>query len=79
MQTEHEVQALVDVLLVDFSKQITGEVRRLLTCEAIDLGLFENDFSIPKVVLSQALHNIADSYRPLSPLLKGIAKNLRHF
>lgn len=60
-------------------KDIIDESWRLLNSGAIDLAKYENDYSLPKAVMTVACEKAAWNWHPLSPELKAEAVNLRRF
>lgn len=55
------------------------ECQRLLKSGAVDLEAYQNDFMLPKIILSVALKNAAYHFTPLSPEWQKEMKNLMHF
>lgn len=57
------------------------ECERLLSCGAVDLDEYGNDYRLPKIILMIALENCSYQYSPLSHdknLIREL-KNLRNF
>lgn len=55
------------------------ECDRLWRSGGVDTTRFENDYRLPKVILTVALETLAYKYMPMSELDKKDIKNLRHF
>lgn len=60
-------------------EDVHKEVARLIDSGAIDLESYENDYVAPKLVLAQALKNVAESYAPLFNQHKKELANLSKF
>lgn len=58
---------------------LPNEIERLINSGGIELADYANDFVAPKLLLSLALHSLAEQYESHDPYVKKIAKNLRHF
>lgn len=60
-------------------KDLIDECWRLLNSGAIDLTKYEDDYSLPKVVMTVACEKAAWNWKPLLADLKAEANNLRKF
>jgi len=77
--TKKEFNISLEVLLARDKDYLLKECNRLFECGGIDPEEFENDYILPKIILTVALKNLSWQYRPLSPLGKAQAKNLENF
>lgn len=69
----------VDSMMPDLIEGIKKECDKLYDCGGVDTGAYEDDFFLPKIVLTVAIENQVYQYMPLSPEGKKVVKNLRHF
>lgn len=60
-------------------KDLIDECWRLLNSGAIDLTKYEDDYRLPKTVMSVACEKVAWNWSPQSAELKREASNLRKF
>ena len=79
MQSKSQFQTKVDSMLPELMEAIRREATRLFESGAVDKESHEDDFFLPKVVLTVAIENQVHQYMPLSPDGKAEVKNLRHF
>lgn len=63
----------------DLHKGIDKEIERLLNSGGIDHKKFENNFRLPKILLSVALQNQVHQYSPLTKEDQKEQKNLSYF
>jgi chlorite dismutase len=70
-------QALLDDS--DFMGFFHKRAKDLLNSGAIDLEKYENDFRLPKIILSVVLKEASYQYEPLNHMDKKTARNLEHF
>jgi len=67
----------------EMSKDITTSIAtislRLFHSGGIDPTEYDNDYRLPKIILSQVLHYLAFQYSPVAPRDKRSAKNLEYF
>jgi hypothetical protein len=69
----------VSEMIPDLIEGIRKECDRLFECGGIDTSSYDNDYRLPKTILSVAIENQIRQYMPLSDDGKKVAKNLRHF
>jgi hypothetical protein len=55
------------------------EADRLWSSRALDPEVYEDDYRLPKIILTVALENMADQWMPLQDQDRKTVKNLRHF
>ncbi len=60
-------------------KDIIDDCWRLLNSGAIDLTKYENNYALPKTIMTIACEKAAWNWHPLSADLKAEAANLRKF
>ena len=63
----------------DIGNYIEKECLRLFECGAINTADYEDNFVLPKIILSVALLNCADQYKPLHEKYLKEQKNLKNF
>ena len=62
------------------TKRLTEEeCIRLFESGAINTGDYEDNYLLPKIILTVALENIAWQFKPLNPQDNREVANLRHF
>ena len=69
----------VDAMMPDLIDGIRKECDKLYDSGGVDTGAYENDYLLPKIILTVAIENQVHQYMPLSPEGKKEVKNLRHF
>lgn len=69
----------VDAMMPDLIEGIRKECNRLYDSGAVDTGSYENNYALPKIILSVAIENQIRQYLPLDSKWKKEARNLRHF
>ena len=81
MQTKEQCQEKIAEMTHAVLEYLTDETNRLLRSGAIDFENREDNYRLPKVVLTMALENCAAQYRPRSWQTdeKKLLANLRHF
>jgi hypothetical protein len=63
----------------EINQYIDKETLRLFDSGAIDTTIYEDDYTLPKIVISTALKNLSFQYFPLTSAGKKEALNLEHF
>lgn len=63
----------------DISKYIDEETLRLFDSGAINKNSYEDDYQLPKIVLTVALKSLSFQYLPLTPEGKREVLNLERF
>lgn len=75
-----ECENKINEMLPEANQRIMGECERLFKSGAIDTSSYPDDeYSLPKILLSVALLNVANDLRPLSKPFRDDWKNLLHF
>ena len=74
-----DFMAKIKEMLPDLNEAILKEAGKLYSCGGVDTGSFDNDYVLPKIVLTVALENQAFQYMPFHPDYKKEVKNLRKF
>ena len=69
----------IDSMMPDLIQDITKESMRLFNSGAIDTNQYENDYLLPRIILTVAIENQIKQYFPLCIEGKKEVKNLRHF
>jgi hypothetical protein len=69
----------VDAMMPDLIEGIRKECERLFNSSGIDTTKYEDDYRLPKIILTVALENQIRQYSPLSPSDKKEVKNLQYF
>jgi hypothetical protein len=78
MQKE-QFDAKIEELLARTVKSVRADCSRLFASGAIDTSAYEDDYLLPKIVLSVALENAASEWFPLYEPYREQVRNLRHF
>ena len=63
----------------DVSKYIDEETLRLFNSGAINKNSYEDNYALPKIILTVALKNLSFQYLPLTPEGKRESLNLERF
>ncbi len=69
----------IDAMMPDLIEGIRKECDRLYDCGGIDTSSYDNDYRLPKTILSVAIENQVRQYMPLENIGKRAMANLRHF
>lgn len=69
----------VDSMMPDLTEGIRRECDRLYESGAVDTGAFEDNYLLPKVILTVAIENQVRQYNGATSQLKKEIRNLRHF
>jgi len=78
MTKEQLIEKFED-MLPNIEEYLRDEVIRLFDSGALDTEKWENNFLLPKLILTVALENCAHEYRPPHSFGKKDVANLRHF
>jgi hypothetical protein len=58
-----------DSMLPDLMARIQAECKRLFELEAVDPEPFDNDFELPKIIMTVALENVtSDAHKVIYPI-----------
>uniref|UniRef100_A0A6H2A1V6 Uncharacterized protein n=1 Tax=viral metagenome TaxID=1070528 RepID=A0A6H2A1V6_9ZZZZ len=60
-------------------KDIRATAERLFDSGAVDRESYEDDYLLPKIILTASLVDAADSWRPFDKKARRTVANLRHF
>lgn len=60
-------------------KCLEREIKKLIESGGLPLSKYDDDFQLPKCVLTIALANQAEQYRPFSKNLKKVINNLKYY
>jgi hypothetical protein len=77
--TEKELIKNFTKIKKDFSKTLDKRSVQLIKSGAMDLTKYENDFLLPKIVLTACLKELCDSYMPFSDEARKEVFNLMKF
>ena len=66
-------------MLKDVRGSAIAKADHLLKSGAINLDSYENNYLLPKIILTVVLEDIAGAYAPLTRKSKADVRNLRHF
>ena len=69
----------IDSMLPELMQTLRKECERLYDCGGVNPDDYENDFRLPKLILSVAIRSKASQYTPLNAQDKRIARNLEYF
>ena len=69
----------IDGMIPDLIEGIRKECDKLFDSGGIDPKAYQNDWLLPKIILSVAIENQIWQYKPLSPEGKKEIANLKHF
>jgi hypothetical protein len=76
--TKKEFDAKIDDLIdASFIGYVKDECTRLFKSGAVDTEKYEDNYRLPKTILTVALENTAHQYRPIIDRDKRVASNLR--
>ena len=69
--------------LAEMADQVKGHIMekaaQLLKSGAINLPDFENDYQLPKILLTASLEHEADQWRPFDKAMRRVVKKLGRF
>ena len=77
--TKTQLKKRVSSMKKDINQYIDKEAIRLFDSGGIDRDNYENDYLLPKIILTVALHNLSSQYYPHSLLDRKTAENLKLF
>ena len=77
--TRKQAQKKLRSMMPDLRRYLFKETDRLAASGGIDLNRFDDDFIVPKILLTAALQNAAFQYGPYLDDHKKAVKNLSHF
>lgn len=78
--TKQQALDKIDKMIAEYyPHKLREECARLLESGGVDLEAYENDFRLPKIVLSTALKNEAWQFKPHTKEDQKAAKNLEVF
>jgi len=66
-------------LLQQTNNRITERAEHLLASGAISLSDYEDDYLLPKIILTACLEDAVFQWRPYNPKYRAEVKNLSHF
>lgn len=76
--TTAELETKIDELLVDLIPAIKTKCLSLARSGGIDLASYENNFIVPKILLTVVLADCSTMYRPLHPDHRAVVESLKH-
>lgn len=76
---KEQFRAKVKEMAVDVQNSIIYDSLRLFNSGGIDSLSYEDNYLLPKIILSVVLHNLSAQYAPINPKGKRDAANLKHF
>lgn len=79
MQTLEQILGRIDELFLDVYPSLQKELKQLIRSGAVDLESADDNFRLPKILLSAALLRVAAQYEPLNPDDKKLMRNLKFF
>lgn len=79
MQTEEQLMAKIDSMIPELINSIREKAKELYHSGGIDPEKYEDNFLLPKIILTATLKDQVWQYMPFSPEAKKIVKNLEHF
>jgi hypothetical protein len=79
MTNQYEVTKRIKEMLPDVTTSILKQAERLLNSGAVSLEDYEDDYQLPKIILTACLSEIADSYKPHDKTDIKTVNNLRYF
>lgn len=77
MKREHKKK--INELIKTFNEGLSAEVERLYNSGGIDPADYEDDYILPKIILTAALYHRKDDFRPLYEPHTSAFKNLLNF
>ena len=69
----------IDEMMVDLIEGIKKNCDKLYACGGIDPESYEDNYLLPKIILTVAIENQAHQYMPLNHQGKKAVRNLRYF
>ena len=79
MTTRKDVLSKIDELMPDITEFIKQKAEKALSCGAIDLDDYEDDYTLTKIVLTAVAKELSYVYRPWSESGREEVKNLESF
>ena len=78
--SKEECEKKIIKIAVKFQQLIVKEALRLYSCGGVNVKEYDNaGYALPKILLSAAIENEKDSYRPLTDEFRDEVKNLMKF
>ena len=77
--TKTQFENKIKEMMKDVIKETLKECTRLFESGAVDTESYENNFSLPKIILAVALEKMSDQYYPLFNGHSEEIRNLKHF
>lgn len=77
--TKTQFKKRVASMKKDINRYLDKETIRLFDCGGIDKNIYEDNYLLPKIILTVALQNLSPQYHPHSVSDKGAVKNLKQF
>lgn len=74
-----ELNKKIDFLISQISEQLKKDSLRAIMSGALDIDSYNDDYALPKIILSACLKNAYLSVEPLSESDKKEVKNLLYF
>jgi len=79
IQTKKQALTRLKKMMKQANQYMTKEAERLLNSGAIDMRKYEDNYILPKVLLSAVLYNTAQQYLPFDKEAKKELENLKKF
>ena len=79
MTTRKDVLSKIDELMPDITEFIKQKAEKALSCGAIDLDDYNDDYILTKIVLTAVAKELSYAYRPWSEDGRKEVKNLESF
>ena len=77
--TDQEFKAKYAELVEKTKESLLKEGERLLHCGGVAVSEYEDNYLLPKIILTVALENEVDNWSPFNREDQATIKNLRHF
>lgn len=70
---------LIARMMPELIEGIEKECDKLYACGGVDPESYEDNYLLPKIILTVAIENQVHQYMPLNEADKKVVRNLRHF
>lgn len=77
--TQYEFDGKIKELLFDVNSELYKEMHRLFKCGGVEPEQYEDNYLLPKMLLTAALGKIVNAYAPMDKEYIQVIKNLKHF
>ena len=79
MTTQYDVITKIKEMLPDVTNGIIKRSENILSSGALNLEAYEDNYVLPKIIMTACLHDIAEAYEPFNKADAKTVRNLRNF